>query len=231
MGSADNLANCSTPFWIMLGITLLALIISLIVNVIYCTAAPRKVPGPKYTAEVKHTHSLKSFPSSPESAGPSLVSLEIEEIDDAPIYGNVVQDSVDQNESCYESMTPANKAAVDIKVAESSQMCYASLDLSTEQKKRHRKMENKQVNYDELDLLEDDNLPLKSNTLRSRTSIYLNSDQLVFNGATKQEEEESIHADPIKLYSMINATRSGMPISDNNIETGFENSNNDVSEY
>ncbi|XP_007893996.1 T-cell receptor-associated transmembrane adapter 1 isoform X3 [Callorhinchus milii] len=218
MGSADNLANCSTPFWIMLGITLLALIISLIVNVIYCTAAPRKVPGPKYTAEVKHTH--------------SLVSLEIEEIDDAPIYGNVVQDSVeDQNESCYESMTPANKAAVDIKVAESSQMCYASLDLSTEQKKRHRKMENKQVNYDELDLLEDDNLPLKSNTLRSRTSIYLNSDQLVFNGATKQEEEESIHADPIKLYSMINATRSGMPISDNNIETGFENSNNDVSEY
>uniref|UniRef100_A0A4W3JYL9 Uncharacterized protein n=1 Tax=Callorhinchus milii TaxID=7868 RepID=A0A4W3JYL9_CALMI len=110
----------------------------------------------------------------------------------------------DQNESCYESMTPANKAAV----AESSQMCYASLDLSTEQKKRHRKMENKQVNYDELDLLEDDNLPLKSNTLRSRTSIYLNSDQLVFNGATKQEEEESIHADPIKLYSMINATRT-----------------------
>nr|XP_006011152.2 PREDICTED: T-cell receptor-associated transmembrane adapter 1 [Latimeria chalumnae] len=83
-----------------------------------------------------------------------------------------------------------------------SQMCYASLDLCVEKKGRNAGTRTAQ--RDLLNVDTDMRLPSKTNTLASRNSIYLNSDQLI---AQNQIAEESIHEDPVKLYTLINANR------------------------
>ncbi|XP_067896973.1 T-cell receptor-associated transmembrane adapter 1-like [Heterodontus francisci] len=192
----DQIAGCTVGIWGLLGITVLALMASLVMNVVYCTANRQKAPRPIYRS-VKQLHSPV-----------------IEEVDDNPIYGNLTQNNTVEGESCYEAMTPTNRSGDETKVVIENQMCYASLDLSVERKKRCRKMEKQKTNND---IPEDDNLPLNSHTLTSRPSIYLNSEQLTFNEGSR---EETVLDDPVILYGMINISQSKTSINDT---TAFDN--------
>ncbi|XP_067848449.1 T-cell receptor-associated transmembrane adapter 1-like [Heptranchias perlo] len=197
----DGIGNCHIGVWGLMAIIVLALMVSLVVNVIYCTANRQKAPRPIY-------RSVKQ-----------LQSPVIQEVDDNPIYGNLTQDdTVVEGESYYEAMTPTNRSGDETKVVIENQMCYASLDLSVERKKRRRKMEKQKINNNITEAPEDDNLPVKSHTLTSRPSIYLNSEQLAFNEGRR---EETIHNDPVILYGMINASRSKLSINDT--ATAFDN--------
>ncbi|GCC24406.1 T-cell receptor-associated transmembrane adapter 1-like [Chiloscyllium punctatum] len=191
----DAFADCHIGIWGLLGITALALITSVVVNVIYCTANRQKAPRPIYRSVEQ------------------LQSPVIQEVDENPIYGNLNQDYT--GESCYEAMMPNSRSGDDTKMVIDNQMCYASLDLSVERKKRHRKMEKQNLNND---ILEDDNMPLNSHALTSRPSIYLNSDQLSFNEGRR---EETIHDDPVIFYGSIKASQSNLSLNDT--ATAFDN--------
>ncbi|XP_041067537.1 T-cell receptor-associated transmembrane adapter 1-like isoform X2 [Carcharodon carcharias] len=186
----DEIAKCHIGIWGLLGICILALMTSLVVNVIYCTANRQKAPRAIY-------QSVKQ-----------LQSPVIQEVDDNPIYGNLNQDTTGEDESCYEAMTPTNRYGDETKVMIESQMCYASLDLSVEQKKRRRNLEKQRTNND---ILEHDNMPLNTHALTSRPSIYLNSEQLSFN---EDRREETIHDDPVILYGRINTSQSKLSVND-----------------
>ncbi|XP_078088176.1 T-cell receptor-associated transmembrane adapter 1 [Mustelus asterias] len=193
----DDLTKCHVGIWGLLGITVLALMTSLVMNVIYCTANRQKAPRPIY-------RSVKQ-----------LQSPAIQEVDDNPIYGNLNQDNTVQDECCYEAMTPANRCGDETKVVIENQMCYASLDLSVERKKKFRKMEKQKPNKD---ILEDDNMSLNTHALTSRPSLYLNSEQLSFN---EDGREETSHDDPVIFYGRINTSQSTLSINDT--ATAFDN--------
>ncbi|XP_072116355.1 T-cell receptor-associated transmembrane adapter 1-like isoform X2 [Mobula birostris] len=180
----DQTHGCPLGFWGLLGVTALALVISLIMNIFYCISTNQKAPRLR------------------NQSVNQLQSSMIQEEDDYPIYGNLTQDNAIESEDCYESMTPANRSEDEIKVVTEHQMCYASLDLSDEQKKRRRKMEQK-MNNEKPDI--DGNL----RTLTSQPSLYLNSDQINFNEGRK---EEDIHNDSI-FYGKINTSHSKLSIN------------------
>ncbi|XP_048458897.1 T-cell receptor-associated transmembrane adapter 1 isoform X2 [Rhincodon typus] len=144
-----------------------------------------------------------------------LQSSVTQEVDDNPIYGNLNQDYTVEGESCYEAMTPTSGSGDETKVVAENQMCYASLDLPVERKKRHRKMEKQKMNNN---ILEDDNVPLNSHALTSRPSIYLNSDQISFNEGGR---EETIHDDPITFYGRVKTLQSNLSLNDT--VTAFDN--------
>uniref|UniRef100_UPI00398F4D93 T-cell receptor-associated transmembrane adapter 1-like n=1 Tax=Pristiophorus japonicus TaxID=55135 RepID=UPI00398F4D93 len=193
MGTVDGFASCSIGVWGLLGITILALMVSLVMNVIYCTANRQKAPRPIY-------RSVKQ-----------LQSPVIQEVEDNPIYGNLNKYFELEGESCYEAMTPTNRSGDETKVVIENQMCYASLDLSVERKKRRRKMEKLKTNNDISDEPEDDHFPINSHTLTSSPSIYLNSEQLIFN---EGRGEETIRNDSGILYGMVNTSQSKLSIND-----------------
>ncbi|XP_041067538.1 uncharacterized protein LOC121290744 isoform X3 [Carcharodon carcharias] len=99
--SKDEIAKCHIGIWGLLGICILALMTSLVVNVIYCTANRQKAPRAIY-------QSVKQ-----------LQSPVIQEVDDNPIYGNLNQDTTGEDESCYEAMTPTNRYGDETKVTQS----------------------------------------------------------------------------------------------------------------
>ncbi|XP_062905914.1 T-cell receptor-associated transmembrane adapter 1-like isoform X3 [Mobula hypostoma] len=181
----DQTHSCPFGFWGLLGVTALALVTSLIMNVFYCISTNQKAPRLR------------------NQSVNQLQSSMIQEEDDYPIYGNLTQDNAIESEDCYEAMTPANRSADEIKVVIEHQMCYASLDLSDEQKKRRRKMEQQKTNNEKPDI--DGNL----RTLTSQPSLYLNSDQINFNEGRK---EEDIHNDSI-FYGKINTSHSKLSIN------------------
>ncbi|XP_072901405.1 T-cell receptor-associated transmembrane adapter 1-like isoform X2 [Hemitrygon akajei] len=183
----DGPAGCHIGVWGLLAVTALALVASLIMNIFYCMSANRKAPSLIYrNVNVNQ-----------------LQSPMVQEVDDYPIYGNLTQDNAIESEFCYEAMTPANRSEDETKVAIENQMCYASLDLTDEQKKRRRKMEQK-TNNEKSDT--DGNLP----TLTSQPSLYLNSDQINFNEGRK---EEDIHNDSTIFYGKINTSHSKLTIN------------------
>ncbi|XP_038657792.1 T-cell receptor-associated transmembrane adapter 1-like isoform X1 [Scyliorhinus canicula] len=193
----EELTKCHIGIWGLLGICVLALMTSLVVNVIYCTANRQKAHRPI-------NHSDKQLQST------------VIQVDDNPIYGNLNQENTVEDESCYEAMTPANRYGDETKVVIENQMCYASLDLSMERKKRRRKMEKQKTNND---IPLDDNMPLNTHALTTRPSLYLNSEQLSFN---EDRREETSHDDPVIFYGRINTSKSTVSINDT--VTAFDNS-------
>ncbi|XP_048397311.1 T-cell receptor-associated transmembrane adapter 1-like [Stegostoma tigrinum] len=193
----EAFTNCHIGIWGFLGIITLALITSVVVNVIYCTANRHRAPRSVH-------RSVKQLQSSVT-----------QEVDDNPIYGNLNQDYTVEGEGCYEAMTPTSGSGDETKVVVENQMCYASLDLPVERKKRHRKMEKQKMNNN---IVEDDNVPLNSLALTSRPSIYLNSDQISFN---ESRREETIHDDPITFYGRVKTLQSNLSLND--AVTAFDN--------
>ncbi|XP_072116354.1 T-cell receptor-associated transmembrane adapter 1-like isoform X1 [Mobula birostris] len=216
----DQTHGCPLGFWGLLGVTALALVISLIMNIFYCISTNQKAPRLRNQSvnQLQRGHPTQHLPQHspqgwlPPKSSPNINhqpahpvnfnSSMIQEEDDYPIYGNLTQDNAIESEDCYESMTPANRSEDEIKVVTEHQMCYASLDLSDEQKKRRRKMEQK-MNNEKPDI--DGNL----RTLTSQPSLYLNSDQINFNEGRK---EEDIHNDSI-FYGKINTSHSKLSIN------------------
>ncbi|XP_072369742.1 T-cell receptor-associated transmembrane adapter 1-like isoform X2 [Scyliorhinus torazame] len=93
----EELTKCHIGIWGLLGICILALMTSLVVNVIYCTANRQKAHRPIY-------HSDEQLQSP------------VIQVDDNPIYGNLNQENTVEDESCYEAMTPANRYGDETKI-------------------------------------------------------------------------------------------------------------------
>ncbi|XP_055500323.1 uncharacterized protein LOC129702569 isoform X1 [Leucoraja erinacea] len=187
----DAQNGCHVGVWGLLAVTALALLASLVMNVIYCTATRQRAPRPIYRSVSQ------------------LQSPTIQEVDDHPIYGNLIPDNIVESENCYEAMTPGNRSGNETKVAIENQMCYASLDLSVQQKKRRRKIEKQKTNNDMSDA-GDDNSPFNPHTLTSQPTIYLNNEQINFNEGLR---EETIHSDPTIFYGKINTSHSKLSVT------------------
>ncbi|KAG8430055.1 hypothetical protein GDO86_018572, partial [Hymenochirus boettgeri] len=91
-----------------------------------------------------------------------------------------------------------------VQVEAEEQMCYASLDLSP---KKARKNRNRKVNKNDPQDSEEDQIPPNSESILSKSSIYLNSEQLT---AESNAVQDLIHDDPARLYHMINKSRNNM---------------------
>ncbi|XP_069046295.1 T-cell receptor-associated transmembrane adapter 1 isoform X2 [Lepisosteus oculatus] len=171
--------------------TAIALLISVCLNIVFCLRqrkceqVPQQIIYPDYAPSYR----------------------EEEQIDENPIYGNINQDfeaheDYDCEEECYEQMKAPRKQQTGKKPAAEPSMCYASLDLTVDKKKR-KKHKNRQAAQDFLEVETEQTLPSRSSsTMVSRNSIYLNSQQLT------EESEEAIHEDPAMIFSKFNKSQS-----------------------
>uniref|UniRef100_A0A8D0LCL2 T cell receptor associated transmembrane adaptor 1 n=1 Tax=Sphenodon punctatus TaxID=8508 RepID=A0A8D0LCL2_SPHPU len=175
--------DCHYSIWGLLAFVILVMIISVILNIAHCIEAKNR-KGKMYYQEYEYSPSYDDYYTA-----------------ECPVYGNLSQDILD--ESCYEQMKgQPQRTSKDVKnpgrLISESQMCYASLDHSI--KGKHRKPRKKKE--PSLEVEEEQNTA--DSTLASKTSIYLNSEQL---SAEKKVAEEDIHYDPIRLFGLIHATR------------------------
>ncbi|XP_066556021.1 T-cell receptor-associated transmembrane adapter 1 isoform X2 [Amia ocellicauda] len=173
-----------TSLWVGLAITAIALLISVCLNVIFYRQRKdsQEIIYPEYVPR------RNSF-------------TEIHLTDENPIYGNINQDiqASDEygfDEVCYEQMKAPRHQQRQRKVAPDQNMCYASLDLTVEKKKRKKRKKQQQTSQELLDVETEGHLPSRS------CSIYLNSQQLV------EEDEEAIHDDPARIFSMLNKSQT-----------------------
>ncbi|XP_041127870.1 T-cell receptor-associated transmembrane adapter 1-like [Polyodon spathula] len=171
--------TCATP-WVIVCLTVIALIISLCIHILTYHTRRKKEKKP-----ITYRDYEPSF-------------LEPEYIDDNPIYGNINPEVVEVEEVpevCYEQMNI--KAPVRVqrerKAAAEHKMCYASLELSAQKKQGKRGKKN---SLDFVDTDMERNMPSRTN------SMYLNSQQLADGNG-----DEAIHEDPSLLLSMINTNR------------------------
>nr|XP_033798869.1 T-cell receptor-associated transmembrane adapter 1 [Geotrypetes seraphini] len=177
-------ASC-VYFWAALAVLVMALMISLVMNVVHCKEKHRRAKRERYFEE--YSRSYEQYYT-----------------ENNPIYGNLNQEFIDTlDESYYEQMKAQSPRAANIKVAPENQTCYASLALETKKPKKRQKKKVQALDY--LDVPGEEQRPSKSNTLVSRSSIYINSEQ--FTVETKATEEEAIHDDPIRLYNLIHSKR------------------------
>ncbi|XP_075446183.1 T-cell receptor-associated transmembrane adapter 1 isoform X2 [Ascaphus truei] len=132
------------------------------------------------------------------------ISYEQQYIENNPIYGNLHQPILGRiDECCYEQMaTPQERNREEFQVEFEEQMCYAALDLSPKKPRKNKK--KKACHIDAQDCVED-RKALKPGDIVSRSSIYLNSEQLK---AESNAAEDMIHDDPIRLYHLIHKTRN-----------------------
>ncbi|XP_006116909.1 T-cell receptor-associated transmembrane adapter 1 isoform X1 [Pelodiscus sinensis] len=175
---------CHFSIWGLLAFVIMALVVSLIINISYCIANKQK------------GYTYRDYPEySP--------SYDDDYTEECPVYGNLNQEILALDECCYEQMKARpRRFANEVKVETETQMCYASLDHSI--KEKHRKPRKKKAPLE----VNEEEMPSKTNTLASQTSIYLNSDQLA---AENQPTEEAIHDDPIRLFGLIHTTSKEDP--------------------
>ncbi|XP_029434505.1 T-cell receptor-associated transmembrane adapter 1 [Rhinatrema bivittatum] len=176
--------SCPLPIWVVLAILVMALMVSLMMNIVYCKEKQKKAKREIYFEDY-------------------TLSYEQRYLENNPIYGNLNQEFIDSHdESFYEQMRARPpRHANNIKMETENQTCYASLALDTKKPRRHRKKKARALDPDVAD---EELVPPKSSTMTSRNSIYLNSEQLT---AEAQANEEAIHDDPIRLFNLIHATR------------------------
>ncbi|NWU93395.1 TRAT1 protein, partial [Upupa epops] len=170
--------SCHLAVWVVLAVLSLALVVSLVLNVLHCVRKKQD-----------------QWHGNREDSGPSCDDYYP---GDDPVYGNLDQDNFE--ECCYEQMKiqpprPVNQ----LQMEPASQMCYASLDHSI--KGNRRKPRRKKGHAVEKD--QEETSPDHS-TVASRVSIYLNSEQLAAENTAKAE---AIHDDPIRLWGLIHTTK------------------------
>ncbi|XP_053560836.1 T-cell receptor-associated transmembrane adapter 1 [Bombina bombina] len=175
--------------WVPLAIVSMAFILSLTVNIVHCILKHRKGKEQKYFSEC--TVSYEHY------------------VENNPIYGNLNQPILEHiDDTCYEQMaTPQERIEEEIKVEPEQQMCYAALDLSP---KKHKKNRKKKINQVENQNCMEDGSSMEHGNVLSRSSIYLNTEQLT---AQCNAKEDLIHDDPVRLYHLIHKTRNN-PIED-----------------
>ncbi|XP_073471083.1 T-cell receptor-associated transmembrane adapter 1 isoform X2 [Aquarana catesbeiana] len=128
-----------------------------------------------------------------------------------PIYGNLNQPVLDTtDECCYEPMAIAHtRNREEERLEAEEQTCYASLDLSPKRPRKKRRKKPKQISHQTVE----DKPVSRNGQLLSRSSIYLNSEQLT---AECQAEEDLIHDDPVRIYHLLRKTRDNVAIEDEN---------------
>ncbi|XP_067402488.1 T-cell receptor-associated transmembrane adapter 1 [Emydura macquarii macquarii] len=172
-----EIVECHFSIWGLLAFLTLALVVSLIINISYCIANKQR------------GHTYKNY----QEYSPSYDDY----TEDSPVYGNLNQEILE--DCCYEQMkAQPRRHANEVKVETEGQMCYASLNHSI--KEKHRKPRKKKAPAIEVN---EEEIPSKTSTLASQTSIYLNSHQLA---AENNSTEEAIHDDPIRLFGLIHTT-------------------------
>ncbi|NXJ61495.1 TRAT1 protein, partial [Rostratula benghalensis] len=172
--------SCHFSVWGVLAFLSLALIVSLILNILHYM---KRKQGNIFCE-------LKLFFHSPSSYDDYYT-------EDDPVYGNLNQDILE--ECCYEQMKSQPQRPVNqLQVESANQMCYASLDHSVKGKRRkpRRKTDPSLQGGEE----ERSSNPT---TVASKVSIYLNSEQL----AAENTAVEAIHDDPIRLMGLIHPTK------------------------
>ncbi|XP_063300676.1 T-cell receptor-associated transmembrane adapter 1 [Pelobates fuscus] len=167
-----------------------AFVLSVTINIAYCIIKHKRGKEMKYSKE--------------------CTISEEECIGNNQIYGNLNQpvlESVD--ESCYEQMSnPYQRNREAVKMEPQETMCYAALDLSP---KKTRKLRKKKATSLISNNCVEESSPMTINSTLSRSSIYLNSEQLA---AECRREEELIHYDPVRLYKKMHKTRNYMDADD-----------------
>ncbi|NXR79613.1 TRAT1 protein, partial [Pycnonotus jocosus] len=174
--------ECHFSVWGVLAFLVLALLVSLSLNISHCV-------------KKKQAKMHKDY----EENNPSYDDYQTE---DYPVYGNLNQNILE--ECCYEQMKsqhqrPVNQLQVSLILVESAnQMCYASLDHSVKRKCRKPRRKKDPA-------LEEDEEDRSSNPMvASKVSIYLNSEQLAAENTAKVE---AIHDDPVRLMGLIRNTK------------------------
>uniref|UniRef100_A0A8D0QML6 T cell receptor associated transmembrane adaptor 1 n=1 Tax=Sus scrofa TaxID=9823 RepID=A0A8D0QML6_PIG len=176
--------GCQFYVWAILAFLSLALTISLIFNISHYVEKQRR--------DKVYLYSDDYIPREDEY-----------DFEDTPIYGNlgnVISEPVDEN--CYEQMKArpersVNEPKEDTPPAQETEekLCYASLDRSSEGK---RKKPKKQKSYLS-DRNEDGQAPsLSKTTLVDGFSLE------------SQTIEENIHDDPIRLFGLIRAQKKNV---------------------
>ncbi|NWV09632.1 TRAT1 protein, partial [Ptilonorhynchus violaceus] len=170
--------ECHFSVWGALAFLILALVVSLILNILHCM---KKKQAKKYKDYEENNPSYDDYPR-----------------EDYPVYGNLNQDILE--ECCYEQMKsqpqrPVNQLQVSLILVESAnQMCYASLDHSVNGKRRKPRRKKD----------EDEEERSSNPKVASKASIYLNSEQLAAENTAKVE---AIHDDPIRLMGLIHNSK------------------------
>ncbi|KAM4795924.1 T-cell receptor-associated transmembrane adapter 1 [Rhinophrynus dorsalis] len=185
--------NDCKEFLVALIIMGVAFILSVTINIVCCILRHRKAKEAKYYSQ-------------------STIRYDQQYIEDNPIYGNLNQPILEHiDESCYEPMsTPHDRNRDEVKVEPVEQMCYASLDLSP---KKPRKIRKKKVQSTDNQNCVEDRQSIRTGNVISRSSIYLNSEQLT---AESHTGEDLIHDDPIRIYHLLQNARNNVPTVDQN---------------
>ncbi|XP_066448834.1 T-cell receptor-associated transmembrane adapter 1 [Eleutherodactylus coqui] len=165
----------------------LAFLLSLVINIAHCIIKRRKVQTMKYCSQ-------------------GTISYDQQYVENNPIYGNLSLPILEYNndECCYEPMAtaPERNLEENQQVYPEEQMCYADLDLNPKRSGKHRKKKVKPKNKQSFEELDKTNV-----SILSRSSIYLNSEQLT---AECRAEEELIHDDPVRIYHLMKKTRNNL---------------------
>ncbi|CAH2221908.1 Hypothetical predicted protein [Pelobates cultripes] len=168
-----------------------AFILSVTCNLVFCIMKFKKGKKIKYHNQCTISYEQQQY------------------VENNPIYGNLNQLIHEHNnEGCYVQMShPYQRNTDDIVVVSEETMCYAALDLSPKNQKMSQK-NAMAVNTQSCDL---DISSMNREHLLSRSSIYLNTDQLK---AEINNDDNLIHDDPIRLYNMIKKARQNVTTED-----------------
>ncbi|XP_068019167.1 T-cell receptor-associated transmembrane adapter 1 isoform X2 [Melanerpes formicivorus] len=170
--------DCHFAVWGVLAFLSLALVVSLVLNIVHCM-------------KKKRAKMHKDYEDNSPSYGASYT-------EDGPVYGNLNQGI--SEECCYEQMKSQPQRPLNqLQVEPATQMCYASLDHSVKGKRRKpRRRQSPSLQGDE-----EERSP-NHTTRASKACIYLNSEQLA---AENTGNVEAIHDDPIRLMSLIHTAK------------------------
>ncbi|XP_045707644.1 T-cell receptor-associated transmembrane adapter 1 [Phyllostomus hastatus] len=180
-------SGCQFYVWAILVSLVLALVISLILNISHCLEKQRQGKIYRYSEDY--------IPREDEYY-----------IEDTPIYGNldnvVVPEPTDEN--CYEQMKARPERSVNelqeatppAQAIDEAQMFYAQLNHNCEGKRRKPKKKNTCLSEKN-----EDELLHGTNTSPSKTSLVDSFPP------DSQEVEENIHDDPVRLFGLIRANR------------------------
>ncbi|XP_075708924.1 T-cell receptor-associated transmembrane adapter 1 [Rhinoderma darwinii] len=169
----------------------LAFILSLMINIAHCVIKHKKVTEMKYCSQ-------------------GTISYDQRYIQNNPIYGNLILPILDHNndDCCYEPMaTPHERNMEENQQVDLEEfMCYADLDLNPKRPGKDRKKKAKPKNKQSCEELDGTNV-----NFLSRSSIYLNSEQLI-----AEAEEELIHDDPVRIYHLMKKTKKNLDNEEEN---------------
>ncbi|XP_056412270.1 T-cell receptor-associated transmembrane adapter 1 isoform X1 [Hyla sarda] len=188
-----DFTECCMKLLVALVIVSLAFILSLMINIVHCVKKHRKGKVVKYCSQ-------------------ATISYDQQYIENNPIYGNLALPFLDydNDECCYESMaTPHERNMEENQQVDPEElMCYADLDLSPKRPGKNRKKKAKIKSKQRLEELDRTNA-----SIISRSSIYLNSEQLT---AELRAHDELIHDDPVRIYHLMKKTRNNLQNEEEN---------------